>query len=321
MNNLPSKKVVSALFVVLILLIIVFVFSGTENNKITEKLLETENASQDDLRKISEKDADGDGLTDWEESLWNTDPNNQDTDGDGSLDGDEVKSNRDPKVAGPNDSISKNYSGLAGVVEDGEEITLTEKFGRELFAGYVSLKNNSNFDGNQTEILYNFLSQNAASVDLAKIYTSSDIKTLNQNSGNLIRSYGNNLATNFRLGATLNEMSAITAIVDSGKEEDIAELENIVRVNERILQKNLDVFTPKEAELLHLALINSHSEVINSLKNIGMIHEDPLVSIVGVGQYSRATDKFQSVIRNLKEYFFVKGIVFNKSEAGYILNK
>src|SRR5690606_29956249 len=50
-----------------------------------------------------ELDTDGDGLRDWEESLWGTDLNEPDTDRDGMGDGEEVESGRDPLIPGPND--------------------------------------------------------------------------------------------------------------------------------------------------------------------------------------------------------------------------
>lgn len=52
-------------------------------------------------------DSDQDGLQNWEEQLYRTDPNNPDTDGDGTLDGEEVKTGRDPLIKGPDDSIAK----------------------------------------------------------------------------------------------------------------------------------------------------------------------------------------------------------------------
>ena len=53
-----------------------------------------------------DKDTDGDGLKDWEELLWKTDPNKMDTDGDGTPDGEEINLGRNPLKAGPNDKIS-----------------------------------------------------------------------------------------------------------------------------------------------------------------------------------------------------------------------
>lgn len=52
-----------------------------------------------------DNDWDNDGLTNREESYWNTDPLNPDTDGDGYLDGEEVASGHDPLIPGPDDKL------------------------------------------------------------------------------------------------------------------------------------------------------------------------------------------------------------------------
>ncbi|MEK9166408.1 MAG: hypothetical protein AAB846_01610 [Patescibacteria group bacterium] len=52
---------------------------------------------------IASADTDKDGLKDWEETLWKTDPKSPDTDGDGAPDGEEVRAGRNPSVKGPND--------------------------------------------------------------------------------------------------------------------------------------------------------------------------------------------------------------------------
>lgn len=50
-------------------------------------------------------DTDGDGLSDWEENIYGTDPKKSDTDGDNYLDGEEILSNHDPLKKGPDDLI------------------------------------------------------------------------------------------------------------------------------------------------------------------------------------------------------------------------
>lgn len=45
-------------------------------------------------------DSDSDGLKDWEEKIYGTDPNNPDTDGDGTPDGEEIKAGRNPLKSG-----------------------------------------------------------------------------------------------------------------------------------------------------------------------------------------------------------------------------
>ncbi|MBI5913018.1 hypothetical protein HY839_01090, partial [Candidatus Azambacteria bacterium] len=50
-------------------------------------------------------DPDNDGLKNWEEEIYKTDPRNPDTDGDGYLDGEEVASGYDPTIKAPNDAL------------------------------------------------------------------------------------------------------------------------------------------------------------------------------------------------------------------------
>ncbi len=52
------------------------------------------------------KDSDNDGLMDWQETTWQTNPCQADTDGDGYLDGEEVASGYNPVVPAPNDELA-----------------------------------------------------------------------------------------------------------------------------------------------------------------------------------------------------------------------
>ncbi len=66
-------------------------------------------------------DSDNDGLRDWEEELFGTDPHNPDTDSDGYLDGEEVDSGHNPLVKAPGDKLSFNPLPL------GEKYNITQK--------------------------------------------------------------------------------------------------------------------------------------------------------------------------------------------------
>jgi len=62
-----------------------------------------------------DQDVDKDGLSNREESFWNTDFQNPDTDGDGFLDGEEVASGHDPLKPGPDDKL--DFSNLTNKVQ------------------------------------------------------------------------------------------------------------------------------------------------------------------------------------------------------------
>jgi len=65
-----------------------------------------------------DQDVDKDGLTNREESYWNTDFQNPDTDGDGYLDGEEIASGHNPSKAGPDDALldAKNITNKSGAL-------------------------------------------------------------------------------------------------------------------------------------------------------------------------------------------------------------
>ncbi|MEK7502815.1 MAG: hypothetical protein AAB556_00015, partial [Patescibacteria group bacterium] len=85
----------------------------------------------------ADKDTDNDGLKDWEEQLWTTNPTLTDTDGDGTKDGDEVKAGRNPKIAGadklenPEEIIKKDSADSATTFT----AKIAEEFGKNYFAG------------------------------------------------------------------------------------------------------------------------------------------------------------------------------------------
>lgn len=68
--------------------VIFFVFKDQEKEIITKQTVPSETQQEIDPTLI---DTDQDGLKDWEEVLWGTDPQNPDTDGDGVNDGDFVQ--------------------------------------------------------------------------------------------------------------------------------------------------------------------------------------------------------------------------------------
>ena len=81
---------------------------GGESASVESDVVEPEqiNMRNEKIIPLALKDSDADGLPDWKEALWKTNPDVPDTDGDGMSDGDEVDFDRNPLVHGPNDGLS-----------------------------------------------------------------------------------------------------------------------------------------------------------------------------------------------------------------------
>ena len=129
-------------------------------------------------------DSDCDGLTNAEEKLYGTDPNNPDTDGDGYSDGIEVASGYDPLKAAPNDKLSTSTVASADSSRTPTENTsLTDTFSQDLQT-YLSSKGTTTISNND---INDFISQDLAAKvgtpvteDTLPAVDSSQIKVLDQ---------------------------------------------------------------------------------------------------------------------------------------------
>jgi len=91
--------------------------------------------SSESIVESQAKDTDNDGLKDWEENLYKTDPLNPDTDGDGFIDGEEIDSGHNPLVKGPGDKqifyplpLGDKYNITARVLSDEAIDALLESY-------------------------------------------------------------------------------------------------------------------------------------------------------------------------------------------------
>ena len=115
-----------------------------------------------------EEDIDRDGLTNNEESYWNTDFENPDTDGDGFLDGEEIVSGFDPLTAGPNDQYID--TGTVDLSRGIRPINLTQKFSTLIASGlFVGDLKNTADDETYSKSIYD--------LSLAAIYDSDSALT------------------------------------------------------------------------------------------------------------------------------------------------
>src|ERR1035437_1193625 len=117
---LPSKNFLIALSVAVAIIIITVIINYSKSNttKYNNDNLVTSNASS----SVLTIDSDSDGLPDWKEVLYGTDPHKADTDGDGTPDGEEIALGRDPlkpntapKGQTPNDFVD------AGVIAENQK--------------------------------------------------------------------------------------------------------------------------------------------------------------------------------------------------------
>lgn len=272
-----------------------------------------------DLREI---DTDGDGLKDWEESLWKSDPKNKDTDSDGTPDGDEVESGRNPVVKGPNDKVTPQEQIAVITAKVNTPPTTTGNIARELFANYVDLKKSGK---EITPEMENQLIQNTLLVadygpSGAKIYSVKDIKISSDISNASLRAYANSMGTVFRKNnpqAEENELVIMSKVLASRSSKDLEKLDPLIASYTKIVEDSLKVSVPQPLAQLHLEFINAFSSGLDADIQMRKLFEDAAMSLVGLKQYEEAAAKISYTHENILKYYTDQSIMFNENEDGY----
>lgn len=336
MKKLPYNNL--ALIICAILIIAASVYSrfyqkppsNTENPHTIEQLLvngtqtaaTTTNAMMDKMADSARLglsdynlDTDKDGLMDWEEVLWGTNPKDSDTDKDGMRDGEEVAKKRNPAVKGAGNIAADSASST--------NLTQTDKFGRELFAKYLELRQlGLSTDADSKERLIAAMLQSGNLVETPKIYKPTDLIISPTNTPAAIRNYGNVLSGVIINNSikSRNENIIMRDYVQQNDDTKLAELTPILNSYRKIAKGLISTSVPSDLKDLHLNILNSVSELIFIIESYQKIEADPVIALQGVGMYQETADKFRDALSSIRSYFETQNITYNNGEVGELLN-
>lgn len=246
------------------------------------------------IQELVSKDTDQDGIADWEEGLWGTDPMKKETTP-GIPDNMVIEKLRIEKdTTGNSDDRNKTPG----------SITQTDQFARELFTTVATLNQNGSMDQASIDKLSDSLATQIKNPAQKKIYTLSDIKIAKDNSKKNIQIY-NNILTTLQKKYPLKE-SIITVIAESIKSgtEDIDmkvlnKLDPTIKQMNGIISEMLILNVPPELAVLHLNAINSFQKMMEILNDIKLVDTDVIVAMGAISQYEKNTIQLQNSISKL----------------------
>jgi len=289
-----SKKIVAAL-VLAVAVVSISLYSTrerSESKRIPQKTAENKTGDIN-LAELTARDSDKDGVLDWEEYLWGTNPENPDTYGKGLGDLAEIKNKK---------------SLLGGGVAPRPESppTETDMFAFDLFSSATALKQSGNYNPETVVNLLSGISDNLAEQGREKVYYSlSDLK-IAEITADSIESYREAMMltadkySGYNLG---NELLIIAEAVDKNKSEKLKEIENSVSVYRRLLGESLLVVVPENLSANHLAIVNAYGNIIESLGQAEKIFSDPIVGLVEMTRYRNATNSLIIAMGKIELYF------------------
>lgn len=326
---LPSKKFTLIIFSIILALAIIFIsnllIKKTRDSQ--AKLVATQAEKKLTLQEFKTIDTDSDGLPDWEEALWKTDPKKSDTDGDGTTDGEEIKLNRDPLIANtakPGQTPTDLFD--TGVVaankkrdEEFAKLTTTDQLAQTFFSQYLASKNASGAALSQSSkqvILDTAMSK--LQVSYSQKYYLSDLKILDTTSTTTLKEFVNKIGLiSFNHKSKGSEMEIFLKAMSTNDETILNGLDPIIKSYKELTSELLAVPVPKNYAPSYLSMLNNLDGIGASIEKMRSILSDPAGSIGFINVYKTSLVNLKGDILNLKTYVYARGIVFGPKEYGY----
>ncbi len=319
---LPSKKLSIFLVVTLVILGCFFVFYKYEDRKISyflnlEKQKGVKNATNKIIQQTIKNDTDGDGLKDWEETLWKTDPINPDTDGDGTNDNNEILINRNPLIAGPNDSFDDKITSFNKETTNSlnnKPLTQTDLLSRELFAGYITLKQENQLGTDQEEqLINNLITKNILTdIDSVKNYTLNDLSIIHDNGKETIQQYATQIDLILNPNTEIeNDIVIVKEILETKNKQKLQKIDLNIKIYENIQKELLSLPVPYEISTPHINAINALGNLISNATQMKQILNDPIAGLLNIKKYMTNQEIFEEEWKKIGLYLFEKGIKFN----------
>lgn len=304
----PSKKVLIFGGTIVVFFLVFFSFGpllkAYKNGDLNGSLSYSSNLGQND-----QIDSDNDGLPDWQEKLWKTDPHNPDSDGDGTLDGEEVAEDRDPTKPGPDDQFTSLIQATA-LADSASYLNdpnnLSQQLAQTLFTQVVTSQSNGDIDEQSQEAIVNN-SLAAFQPDVLETrYTISDVKTLDTVNKDAIKAFGNNFVSiQNQIDNTLN--------TETTNDQTVETYSNLV--NQLVALK-----VPPDLTGEYLTLINNYDGLTQLLTLISADSDDPVKALVDVQSYEAITEKNQTIYTDFGAYFKKNGIIWTNTDPGNVWN-
>ncbi len=291
---MPSKNfsVIAGitLGVLVIIFIIVFLFSDKNifiANNSNGKIQTTDQT----LNEIMLDDTDGDGVANWEEALWGTNKN-------------DIKTFDDTPDAEYIANKKKDIQDEQVSTLEEKNLTETDRFAREFFATYASLKASGEVNDQAINDFSSVLGQQLTTPKIIDAYTIDDISISPTDTlASRIRYY-EDLKTIFEAYESIgNELDIIsTGLAVYTQTEEVSEYEELNLIANEYADFAAQVIkkkAPASIATYALRIANASNNTSISVKNMTKVITDPIVGLSGLSEYQKYNNELVTVVEEL----------------------
>lgn len=282
-------------------------------NKILKKDEQPIDGCQPNLNDKS-KDSDNDGLMDWQENTWQTDPCKPDTDKDGYLDGEEVTAGYDPTKPAPNDKLTNEELIQSRPLPNNLTHALAQSLTKKMMEGEMGLITdaldpasistsnqavNAAIQETVNKALLDFLLPNISDQEI--IISSDNSQAAIQNYAREISELMNKQEEKVFTGQEKTFESESELFYDAIQNRDFTEISKYLELYRGASEAIKQIPTPSNLANIHKELIGIFSVMSNIYQAVKEIDTDPLKTNLALEQYGAVSKSINQMLLKLAE--------------------
>lgn len=278
-----------------------------------------------DSKSIKEqRDSDNDGLSDWDEELYKTDPNNPDTDGDGTLDGEEIKLGRNPLVRAPGDKLffyplpyGDKYNITKQVLNEGILDSVLESYifqKGEYILDHPEINSPDEFDAFTDQETIEEMSKRAIAQAYSEMIkeagevikavpeifdlkiTDKDILITDDNSKEAIEKYLAQVSLILNSDNFFLQERAYSALRASIEENDFSELDQLIKENDVKIETAKTITVPSSWKEIHKEGLRLTLVIRNIYASFRDLQNDPLKAYLALEELEKFSDSWNELM-------------------------
>ncbi len=276
------------------------------------------------LSAIASRDSDSDGLADWEEALYGTDPKNADTRDLGMTDGEAVAAGlivprAIAEVPGTDAGGTLVNPDLPSVPAEG---TLTAAFAKNVFTLYLDSLQKSGGDlseGDLASIADQALTELGDSIKAAPPFKSAHDLEVSGSGTGAMKTYAAAVEKVMLANTSDASKSELAYLKDAVENNDATALAHISSLAKayRMSAAGIAVLpVPTELAAADLALINSLARTSEATNDFAALDEDPLTTVLALKQYPGDILALVDALQSIATTFKAAGITLAPGEPG-----
>lgn len=311
-----SIVILASLVLAVLMVSAAFLFSGPQ----AAPTLVSAGDNEELLREYAATDTDADGLYDWEESLYGTDPENPHSYSADMTDGEAVRDKLVTPVIetteGP--TTDELIASLTGI--EAAPGTITREFARQFFSEYFASR--ANVVRPTSEEIAKFISAKIAELKaetaLRSAYSASDVIVVTTTNDTL-RAYvlaSERALTRSDTGVSEDALDLFSSLVKKDDASAAVNLKDLGKGYANAASAMMETPAPSSISASHVALANAFKRMSDAITNMSFYGEDPLRGFLGLSQYTDATEELTRAFGGVGAVLGAGGVTFSGTEPG-----